>query len=73
MDFYFRQFWTDPRLSFGKRPHLEQLTLGHEFGKQIWLPDTFFVNEKESLIHTVTTKNEFIKVNHDGKVSRSVR
>lgn len=73
MDFYFRQFWTDKRLSFDKKPNLDKLSLGHEFGKQIWVPDTFFVNEKESLIHSVTTKNEFLRVEHDGKITRSVR
>lgn len=73
MDIYFRQFWKDSRLAFTKKPGLETIKLGHEFGKMIWVPDTFFVNEKESFIHTVTTKNEFVRVDHTGEVKRSVR
>lgn len=73
MDIYFRQFWKDSRLAFEKKPGFERIKLGHEFGKMIWVPDTFFVNEKESFIHTVTTKNEFIRVDHTGDVKRSVR
>lgn len=73
MDVYFRQFWTDPRLTFEKKFNFEKLSLGHEFGKLIWVPDTFFVNEKESITHSVTTKNEFIKIDHAGKVSRSTK
>jgi gamma-aminobutyric acid receptor subunit beta len=73
MDIYFRQFWKDSRLAFEKKPGFETIKLGHEFGKMIWVPDTFFVNEKESFIHTVTTKNEFIRVEHTGEVKRSVR
>lgn len=73
MDIYFRQFWRDSRLAFDKKAGFEMIKLGHEFGKMIWVPDTFFVNEKESFIHTVTTKNEFIKVEHSGDIKRSVR
>jgi len=74
LDFYFRQFWRDSRLSFDKKANLEKLSLGHEFGKSIWLPDTFFVQDKrESFMHTVTAKNEFIKIDHAGNVARSIR
>ena len=73
VDLYFRQFWIDPRLAFRKSPGLDKLKLNHDFGKMIWIPDTFFVNEKESFLHDVTTKNEFIKVDHTGEVVRSVR
>lgn len=74
LDFYFRQFWRDSRLSFDKKANLEKLSLGHEFGKSIWLPDTFFVQDKrESFMHTVTVKNEFIKIDHAGNIARSLR
>jgi gamma-aminobutyric acid receptor subunit beta len=73
VDMYFRQFWKDSRLAFQKSPGFESIRLGHEFGKMIWLPDTFFVNEKESFLHDVTLKNEFVKVDHTGEVVRSVR
>ena len=43
LDFYFRQFWQDPRLGFDGMWD-EELAIGGEFMKEIWRPDTFFVN-----------------------------
>lgn len=45
-DFYFRQTWRDPRLSFDKLGEIQKLYVGAEVSKRIWLPDTFFGNEK---------------------------
>ncbi|XP_076621835.1 resistant to dieldrin isoform X12 [Colletes latitarsis] len=73
LDFYFRQFWTDPRLAFKKRPSVETLSVGSEFIKNIWVPDTFFVNEKQSYFHIATTSNEFIRIHHSGSITRSIR
>lgn len=73
LDFYFRQFWTDPRLAYKKRPGVEQLSVGSEFIKNIWVPDTFFVNEKQSYFHIATTSNEFIRIHHTGSITRSIR
>ncbi|XP_037034467.1 gamma-aminobutyric acid receptor subunit beta isoform X8 [Bradysia coprophila] len=73
LDFYFRQFWTDPRLAYRKRPGVETLSVGSEFVKSIWVPDTFFVNEKQSYFHIATTSNEFIRVHHSGSITRSMR
>nr|XP_012232464.1 PREDICTED: gamma-aminobutyric acid receptor subunit beta isoform X12 [Linepithema humile] len=73
LDFYFRQFWTDPRLAFKKRQGVETLSVGSEFIKNIWVPDTFFVNEKQSYFHIATTSNEFIRIHHSGSITRSIR
>ncbi|XP_055686442.1 gamma-aminobutyric acid receptor subunit beta isoform X2 [Lutzomyia longipalpis] len=73
LDFYFRQFWTDPRLAYRKRPGVETLSVGSEFIKNIWVPDTFFVNEKQSYFHIATTSNEFIRIHHSGSITRSIR
>ncbi|KAK9710756.1 Neurotransmitter-gated ion-channel transmembrane region [Popillia japonica] len=73
LDFYFRQFWTDPRLAFRKRQGVETLSVGSEFIKNIWVPDTFFVNEKQSYFHIATTSNEFIRIHHSGSITRSIR
>jgi len=72
MNFYFRQHWNDPRLSF-QRSGIETLNFGHELSKSIWVPDTFFVNEKQGFAHSVTSKNEFIKIYKSGNIMRSVR
>nr|QRX38897.1 gamma-aminobutyric acid receptor RDL2 subunit [Pediculus humanus corporis] len=73
LDFYFRQFWTDPRLGFRKKPGVETLSVGSDFIKNIWVPDTFFVNEKQSYFHIATTSNEFIRIHHSGSITRSIR
>ena len=74
MDFYFRTYWKDPRLAFEKKPGLEVISFGHEATKSLWVPDLFFVQDKrESFQHTITTKNEFIKIHHSGNITRSMR
>jgi glycine receptor alpha-3 len=72
-DMYFRQFWQDPRLSFERRPNLEKLVVGAEYIKLIWVPDTFFVNEKVALFHQATTENQFLRIMHTGEILRSMR
>ncbi|KAF9799175.1 hypothetical protein SFRURICE_006435 [Spodoptera frugiperda] len=72
LDFYFRQFWTDPRLAYKKRTGVETLSVGSEFIKNIWVPDTFFVNEKQSYFHIATTSNEFIRIHYSGSITRSI-
>lgn len=72
MSFYFRQYWKDPRLSF-EAIDIDRFSFGHEFAKSIWMPDTFFVNEKEGYTHSVSTENEFIKINKSGDVIKSIR
>nr|XP_045586273.1 gamma-aminobutyric acid receptor subunit beta-like isoform X1 [Procambarus clarkii] len=73
LDFYFRQHWTDPRLSFPDRGGLDELTVGSEYLQKIWVPDTFFANEKKSYFHTATTSNEMLRITNQGKVLRSIR
>ena len=71
---YFRQFWSDPRLSFDKNAFgIEKLVVGSEYIKLIWVPDTFFVNEKIALFHQATTENQFLRITHTGEVLRSMR
>ncbi|CAG0905099.1 unnamed protein product, partial [Darwinula stevensoni] len=85
LDFYFRQFWHDPRLSFKRflddpnfktsrnRPDLDVLTVGVEYINRIWVPDTFFANEKQSYPHTATTSNELLRISSDGSIYRAIR
>ena len=39
----------------------------------IWVPDTFFVNEKTALFHQATTENQFLRIMHTGDILRSIR
>lgn len=72
-DFYFRQKWYDPRLEFEPVGEVDELCVGAEFAGKIWLPDTFFANEKTATFHTATTENTFIRIAHTGRVYRSIR
>ena len=72
-DMYFRQFWHDPRLAFEPKPGLTKLVVGAEYIKLIWVPDTFFVNEKVALFHQATTENQFLRIMHTGDILRSIR
>ncbi|TRY73051.1 hypothetical protein TCAL_11047, partial [Tigriopus californicus] len=73
LDMYFRQFWRDPRLSFERRGGLEKLVVGAEYINMIWVPDTFFVNEKTAYFHDATTDNQFLRILHTGEILRSIR
>ena len=72
-DMYFRQFWMDPRLAFERSDNLEKLVVGAEYIRLIWVPDTFFVNEKIALFHQATTENQFLRIMYTGEVLRSMR
>ena len=64
---YFRQFWRDPRLSFERKGGLDKLVVGAEYIKLIWVPDTFFVNEKSAYFHDATTDNQFLRILPHGR------
>ncbi|XP_028967507.1 gamma-aminobutyric acid receptor subunit beta [Galendromus occidentalis] len=72
-DFYFRQSWRDERLSFPRTNELSQMTVGAEVAGKIWVPDTFFANEKTAYFHIATTPNTFLRIGSDGDVYRSIR
>lgn len=72
-DFYFRQKWFDPRLVFDPVGEIDELCVGAEFAEKIWLPDTFFANEKTATFHKATTENTFIRIGSNGRVYRSIR
>ncbi|KAG1681252.1 Gamma-aminobutyric acid receptor subunit beta [Nymphon striatum] len=73
-DFYFRQFWTDVRIAFNHtQGNIKTLTIAAEMAKKLWVPDTFFANEKSAYFHTATTENTFLRISRDGQVLRSIR
>ena len=71
MDIYFRQQWKDPRLSSDLSN--ETLVLGHSYFQDIWVPDTFVTNAKESKVHTLSVPNILIRLSPDGTVLLSER
>ncbi len=72
-DFYFRQIWKDNRLSFKPHGGINDLVVGAEVATKIWVPDTFFANEKIASFHEATTPNTFLRIGSKGEVYRSIR
>jgi len=64
---YVRQQWRDPRLAF-EPPHRKvvQVRLGEGTWNKIWIPDTFFRNEKRATFHEVTVDNRLLRLNATG-------
>ncbi|KAM9331971.1 gamma-aminobutyric acid receptor subunit beta-2 isoform 2-T2 [Pholidichthys leucotaenia] len=68
---YFQQAWRDKRLSYSDIPF--NLTLDNRVADQLWVPDTYFLNDKKSFVHGVTVKNRMIRLHPDGTVLYGLR
>ncbi|XP_030065520.1 gamma-aminobutyric acid receptor subunit beta-4 isoform X1 [Microcaecilia unicolor] len=68
---YFQQSWRDKRLAYTDIPL--NLTLDNRVADQLWLPDTYFLNDKKSYLHGVTVKNRMIRLHPDGTVLYGLR
>ena len=72
LEMYFRNHWQDPRLRFDKNAELlvdtemEKIVGGEDIVDLIWVPDTFFVNERKS-----EAKETFLKIERDGSITWS--
>ncbi|XP_065350484.1 gamma-aminobutyric acid receptor subunit alpha-6-like [Cloeon dipterum] len=71
MDCYFRQYWTDPRLSF--QGPISSLSLNFKMLERIWRPDTYFYNGKNSYVHTITVPNKLLRLSQNGDILYSMR
>lgn len=54
---YLNQYWKDERLAFSQEE--EVLTLSGDFAEKIWVPDTFFANDKNRYVGTIL-RNPYI-------------
>ncbi|XP_039210925.1 gamma-aminobutyric acid receptor subunit beta-4 isoform X2 [Crotalus tigris] len=68
---YFQQSWRDKRLAYSDLAL--NLTLDNRVADQLWLPDTYFLNDKKSFLHGVTVKNRMIRLHPDGTVLYGLR
>ncbi|XP_076157050.1 gamma-aminobutyric acid receptor subunit beta-4 [Alosa pseudoharengus] len=68
---YFQQSWRDKRLAYTEMEL--NLTLDNRVADQLWLPDTYFLNDKKSFLHGVTVKNRMIRLHPDGTVLYGLR
>ncbi|XP_026531632.1 gamma-aminobutyric acid receptor subunit beta-1-like isoform X2 [Notechis scutatus] len=68
---YLQQTWRDKRLSYSGIPL--NLTLDNRVADYLWVPDTYFPNDKKSFVHGVTVKNRMIRLHPDGTVLYGLR
>lgn len=54
---YLTQVWNDERLAFGKHENTF-IRIAGDFADKIWVPDTFFANDKYSFLYEVIEKNK---------------
>ena len=71
VDMYFRTEWYDPRLTYTEID--TSLSLNAEMVEKVWVPDTYFVNEKDARFHNVISKNSLIRLTKEGHLLFSTR
>ncbi|KRX42720.1 Glutamate-gated chloride channel [Trichinella murrelli] len=79
VQFTFREQWVDSRLAYKNMvssgvamPKFVVLTPNDQ-SQQVWMPDTFFQNEKEARRHMIDKPNVMIRIYPDGEMLYSVR
>jgi len=70
MDAYFRQTWVDERLRF---TGVAEMAVHFKMLQKIWKPDTYFLNGKDSYLHTITEPNKLLRINPNGTILYSMR
>lgn len=72
LDMYFRQFWKDPRLAFSNVKKVNTASVKNiknsRLKTRVWLPDPFFVNQKEGKVLDNPSDNTIFKIEADGKL-----
>lgn len=66
----FQQEWFDERLRYDDKffREFEYIHLSRDQILNMWIPDTFFQNEKEGKYHCLDKDNFYIMIRSDGKV-----
>lgn len=82
VQFTFREEWWDARLAYERfadentqvPPFVVLATSDNsDLSQQIWMPDSFFQNEKEARRHLIDKPNVLIRIHPNGKILYSVR
>ncbi|XP_059152854.1 glycine receptor subunit alpha-2-like [Physella acuta] len=73
MNIYLRQRWVDPRLQFMNYSKATWLEIDIKLMSMIWVPDTFFRNEKKGEFHIVTVPNKLMHLYRNGTIYYSMR
>ncbi|ELU16044.1 hypothetical protein CAPTEDRAFT_3682 [Capitella teleta] len=64
---YLRQAWRDPRLQFSLYGKKKTIKLANGWD-HVWVPDTFFRNEKRADFHQITVPNRLMNLDRTGHV-----
>ena len=67
---FFRQHWTDPRLAYGPSLGIPKMKLLGNIVDQVWLPDTYFVND---LSDTKSNEDFLFELTEKGRITYSYR
>ncbi|XP_078666424.1 gamma-aminobutyric acid receptor subunit pi-like [Branchiostoma floridae x Branchiostoma belcheri] len=68
---FLRQYWLDDRITFDETNL--SLSLDGRLAENLWLPDTFISNSKESFLHKVTVDNRLIQLFPNGTILYGIR
>ena len=72
---YLRQYWKDHRLSFKHilGEDIKVMPVDGRITDKLWLPDTYFTNDKDSYLQDITVKNRMVRIMKDGTVVFGLR
>lgn len=73
MSMFLRERWVEPRFAFKHLTNLTRLELDLSTHKDVWVPDMYILNEKNSDFHEVTVANQMMHVYPDGTIQYSMR
>ena len=71
MEYFLRQYWNDPRLTFTPISGVDKVVVSSD-NVPIWQPDTFIVNEKMTGSNA-PIKNQFLRIESTGDILLSKR
>ncbi|XP_060593529.1 glycine receptor subunit alpha-1-like, partial [Ruditapes philippinarum] len=71
---YLRINWTDPRLDYTRNETTyDVINFGDDMVKHLWIPDLYFLNERQSLLHGLFERNQLAYIYKNGSVFYSGR
>ncbi|XP_060577067.1 gamma-aminobutyric acid receptor subunit beta-like [Ruditapes philippinarum] len=71
---YLRINWTDPRLDFTRnKTTYDVINFGDDMVKNLWIPDLYFLNERQSRLHGLFERNQLAYIYKNGSVFYSGR
>ena len=74
LNIFLRQQWEEPRMRYEPFPGQRiPMALPSNAVKDMWIPDTFFPNEKQADFHKVTVPNQLVRIYPNGTVVYSAR